>query len=166
MKKTEIVRIKVGPVGGRKKRIKRLPRGYVRPNLDTLLNPEEEDDPFADVEYTGDMERDAEEEISEALKAIKEEKRQRREAFRIIVDPEFWFAVCFQSREQKEEFLKLVDWYRLGDKYLDGLELADMLGVELEPVPLKAAELPKAAAGLRKHGLIRSGPYSNEGGDG
>lgn len=165
MKKTTIKR-KITNITTRKKKVRRVPRGHVRPNLDSLLNPEEEDDPFADVEYTDDMEQDAKVEISEALKAIKEEKKRRREAFRIIVDPEFWFAVCFQSREQKEEFLKLVDWYRLGDKYLDGLELAELLDVDIEPIPLKAANLPKAAAGLRKHGLIRNGPYIPEGGDG
>lgn len=40
-------------------------------------------------------------------------------------------AICFQSREQKEEFLRLAGWLQLGDKYLDGLEVAEKMGMQI-----------------------------------
>ena len=38
--------------------------------------------------------------------------------------------------QQKDEFLQALDLYNHGDKYLDGMEVAKILGVKLEsPVP-------------------------------
>ncbi len=48
------------------------------------------------------------------------------------VDSEYWFAICFQTREQKEEFLKKLGLFEIGDKYLDGMKVAKKLGVTLE----------------------------------
>lgn len=76
------------------------------------------------------------------------------------VDSEYWFAVCFQSREQKEQFLKLAKLFELGDKYLDGWEVAKALGIKIDRVDRRynisdkldpklaalARELPKEGA--------------------
>jgi len=64
--------------------------------------------------------------------------RANAESARLIdaTDSEFWIAVCFQTREQKEEFLKKAGLWQLGDKYLDGTKVAKAMGIKLEsPVP-------------------------------
>ena len=102
------------------------------------------------MEYTGNFEADAQEEVSEILSAIKREKKERRDKYRLLVDPEFWFCVCFQSRQQKEEFLEKSGFGGVGgDKYLDGLKLAEALGVEINPVNLETKPPPLAPKLLR-----------------
>ena len=54
-------------------------------------------------------------------------------------DTEFWFAVCFQSRDQKDAFLLATGWMEQtgdSDKYLDGQKLAQALNVKLPPGPV------------------------------
>lgn len=43
-----------------------------------------------------------------------------------------YFCICFESREQKDEFLREVDLYRFGDKYLAGEDFAEAFGIDLE----------------------------------
>lgn len=71
-------------------------------------------------------------------RALVEQKR----AFE-ATDSEFWIALCFQTREQKDDFLyafgeKYLDattggeeLLRWGDKYFDGQIFADLLGIEV-----------------------------------
>ncbi len=61
------------------------------------------------------------------------QKRAKREDARFLeaVDTEYWLAVCFQTREQKEEFLRKLKLSGLGDKYLDGRRVAKKLGVSI-----------------------------------
>lgn len=51
--------------------------------------------------------------------------------YRAAVETEFWFAVVFQSRAQKDAFLAATGWSDLGTKHMDGLDLAERLGVKL-----------------------------------
>jgi hypothetical protein len=134
-----------------------LKRGQQRPDFNTLFDGSLVDDPFENVVYTGDMEVDSAAEVSEVLQAIKREKAERRDRYRLLTDTEFWIAVCFQSREQKEEFLEKVGWLSLGDKYIDGLALAELVGVDVEPIPLEAPAIKKAPKGLRRYNLILEG---------
>lgn len=99
-------------------------------------------DPLANVPVTGDLQTDADAEISATRAALRESDRKQREAITLAVDSEFWFAVVFQSRAQKEAFLAALDWLALGNKYLDGLELCRKLGIVV----------PKAAL---RHGITR-----------
>lgn len=48
-------------------------------------------------------------------------------------DTEYWCCLCFDSREQKDAFLKAVGWVEIGggDKHLDGVEIAKSMGVQL-----------------------------------
>lgn len=51
-------------------------------------------------------------------------------------DSEFWFCIGFQNRAQKDEFLTKLGIMELGDKYLDGVEVAKTLGIKMEtPMP-------------------------------
>jgi len=69
--------------------------------------------------------------LSALEQGIKDRKRAERDRFRAATDSEYWFAVCFTSRAQKEAFLKAAGLWEYGDKYLDGRLLADRLGVEV-----------------------------------
>lgn len=59
--------------------------------------------------------------------------RAKVEAQRLedTTDSEFWFCVCLRTREQKEELLEKLGLLDIGDKYLDGLEVAKKLGITL-----------------------------------
>lgn len=76
-------------------------------------------------------------EISETLRKFKERAKAEEQRFTDNTDSEFWICLGFQGREQKEEFLRLTGIIALGDKYLDGMEVARLLGVELTtPIPI------------------------------
>jgi len=93
--------------------------------------------PLDSVKLTGNAETDSAAGDSAVLKAFKERDKAERERFRLATDSEFWFAVCFQSREQKEAFLKAVEWFEHGDKYLDGWYVAKKLGIDIPEVDIK-----------------------------
>lgn len=76
------------------------------------------------------------EELNELQQGFKDRARAENERFWETVDSEYWVALCFVTREQKEEFLRKMRWMHLGDKYLDGMEAAQTSGIVLEsPIP-------------------------------
>ena len=81
-----------------------------------------------------DLEKENGEDISEVLKGFRERAQQEAARFIEVTDSEFFVCVCFQTREQKEEFLQEVglDLERDGDKYIDGMVLAKKLGITLK----------------------------------
>ena len=116
-------------------------------NLDLSMNSDEADpDPLADVVTSDSMEADSLAEMKalksafgsdgRSFKDIAREKRQRE-------DSEYWFCVVFQSREQKEEFLRNSGLIADGDKYINGVAAAEKLGVPLTPAAMKLAGLCK-----------------------
>lgn len=84
-------------------------------------------DPLAGVEYSGDLAADAAAELSAMEQAYRDRNRAEADRFRHATDSEFWFAVCFPSREEKEAFLVEFKVGQLGDKYIDGQALARLL---------------------------------------
>ena len=128
-------------------------RGEVAPNFESMFGGPPSgliDNPLRKLETTGSLSGDAEQEVSVALQTIIDEKQQRRDAYRNMLDPEFWCALCFQNRAQKEQFLAALDLLSIGDKYLDGLLVAERLGVPLDVINLSAKEVRKAPVLLRK----------------
>lgn len=90
-------------------------------------------DPLKDVEYTGNVETDAAVELDELAKGFRERRDKEAERFKNATDSEYWFAVCFRTRADKERFINAVDsTTRIGDKYIDGHALAKSLGIDLE----------------------------------
>lgn len=86
--------------------------------------------------YSGNAEADSKAELNEFQKqaqaSLRNEKKKQEEMF----DSEFWCAVYFQSREQKLAFLAGLELLLTkGDKYVDGQELADKLGIKLPAGP-------------------------------
>lgn len=89
-------------------------------------------DPLADVEYTGDLAEDATRELSAMEDAYRDRAKAEADRFRDATDSEYWVAVCFKTREDKERFLAAAGLLPLGDKYLDGHALARKLGIDME----------------------------------
>lgn len=85
-------------------------------------------------------------EVSATLQAFKDRAKKEQERFELATDSEYWFAVCFQTRAQKEHFLKAVQLLQAGDKYIDGRLLAKRMGIELPPanVPYNVSAKPDA----------------------
>jgi hypothetical protein len=88
-------------------------------------------DPLADVAYTGDLEKDSAAELTAMEEAYRGRAKAEQARFTAATDSEYWFAVCFKSREDKEAFLRATGLLRHGDKYLDGYAAAHALGVEI-----------------------------------
>lgn len=86
----------------------------------------------APAERPKDLEAVAAQEVSDVLRAFKNRAKNEDGRFVDATDSEYWFCVCFQTREQKDEFLKKLGLWEIGDKYLDGMRVADVLGVKLE----------------------------------
>lgn len=95
------------------------------------LNAEPHPDPLADVDYTGDLATDAAAELDALAIGFRERTKREDERFRLATDSEFWFALCFKSREEKDAFLRAARLWHVGDKYLDGRAAAAVLGVDL-----------------------------------
>lgn len=82
-------------------------------------------------EQTGNPEIDSKADLDEVQKSFRERIKMENERFQNTTDSEYWFAVCFQTREQKEAFLKAMNLFLIGDKYLDGVEVAKQLGINI-----------------------------------
>lgn len=88
-----------------------------------------EPDPLRDVEYTGDLAKDAGEELTALEQGYRDRAKNEADRFKRATDSEYWFAVCFTSRAEKEAFLLASGLDRLGDKYIDGNQAAAILNV-------------------------------------
>lgn len=87
-------------------------------------------------------------ELSHAQSADAAENQRRLDA----TDSEHWFAVDFETREQKDALLSALGLDRDGDKYLDGRDVARRLAVMLEDreVCLRAAAELRSFEKLRR----------------
>ena len=83
------------------------------------------------VEFTGNPEVDSKLELDEVKKGFRDRAKNESNRFALATDTEYWACICFQTREQKDAFLKALQLFELGDKYLDGQEVAEVLGVKL-----------------------------------
>jgi len=83
-----------------------------------------------------ELEAEAAREPNEVMAAFEERVKNEEARLQDATDSEFWFTLCFQTRKQKEEFLTKAGLIHLGDKYLDGMKVAKVMGIKLEsPVP-------------------------------
>lgn len=76
--------------------------------------------PFDEVDYTGNLEQDQAAELTAAQAAFRDRAKQYKRQRLVVEDSEFWVALCFDTREAKEEFLRDHGLAHLGDKYLNG----------------------------------------------
>lgn len=95
------------------------------------LNAEPEPDPLAQVDYTGDLEADSAAELDALAQGFRDRTARENDRFRLATDSEYWFCVCFKSRQDKDTFLAAAGLNSIGDKYLDGYAVARVLGIEM-----------------------------------
>lgn len=91
-----------------------------------------ESDPLASVEYSGNLAQDAAVEFTALEQGYRDRAKAESDRFKRATDSEFWFAVCFTTREEKEAFLQAAGLSHLGDKYLDGRQVAHALDVDID----------------------------------
>lgn len=123
------------------------------PDFESMFE-EPDENPMQDIALTGDLQADADAGMSEALREIIERKRHTQERFRVAVDPEYFFCVCFQSREQKDEFLQKAGWEDMGDKYLNGIEVARRLNIPVAIIPLEPLKIRGRVNRYKKDDII------------
>ena len=75
---------------------------------------------------SGSFAEDSVKELSELEAGLKERKAAEAARFKRATDSEFWFAVCFETREEKDDFLRWTGLIELGDKYIDGRVVAEV----------------------------------------
>lgn len=92
---------------------------------------------FAAVQYSGDPEKDMAAELTEVQKKFRASIRGDVDRYAATNDSEYWVSLVFDTREQKNDFLAQLGWSGLGTKYIDGIELAEKLGVALPESPLE-----------------------------
>lgn len=71
--------------------------------------------------------------LTDAQKRFREARKHEQDRRNQLNDSEYWFAVYFPTREMKDEFLRKTDILSMldADKYVDGEELAKLIGVKL-----------------------------------
>lgn len=89
-----------------------------------------------------DFEKAVEEELGDVEKSFRERMANENKRFRDMCDTEYWVAVCFTSREQKEEFLRSMD-LPVDEKYIDGREMARKCNRAVKTPDLKFAKIGK-----------------------
>jgi hypothetical protein len=94
-------------------------------------------DPFADIDYSQSHEQSSLDEMEALRTQFLRRSRTDLDRFAAVTDSEYWFCLCFASREQKELFLRAMQWLEFGDKYLDGQRVAARQGI-----PLPEARIP------------------------
>lgn len=99
-----------------------------------IVSPEEvfEGYPSLEVKYTDnfDLEEDSIRELEHALEWLKWSDTHPPK-IHTLYGRHIFFTICFESRDQKNEFLRECDLYRLGDKYLSGEDFAEAFGIDL-----------------------------------
>lgn len=85
------------------------------------------------------------------IEMMKMLRNQQRTAIDEANDAGYWFGVYFQNRHQKEAFIKAIGAVELTEgQYIDGTELAKVMGVKLPPrdLPYKTGQIDKKCAAL------------------
>lgn len=94
----------------------------------------ERDFPDDAVEYTGNYESDTAAEIAQVKKdfsALDLERKKASQTIEASRDTDYVVQVVFLDRKQRDAFLSQTGWDKYGKRYVNGLELARQLGVEL-----------------------------------
>lgn len=91
-------------------------------------------DPIGALDYDNlSNEEVAVKETSAVLQAFIARSKAEQARFLLATDSEYWVGLCFQTREQKEHFLREAKLIQHGDKYIDGALLAKRMGITLPP---------------------------------
>lgn len=94
----------------------------------------ERDFPSDAVTYTGNYEADTAAEIAQIKKdfsALDLERKKASQTIEASRDTDYVIQVVFLDHKQRDAFLSQTGWDKHGKRYVNGLELARQLGVEL-----------------------------------
>lgn len=108
-----------------------LTRPVVKPKELPIFRPAP--DPLKNVKYTGDLQQDVDAEMSALSDGFRQRMQREQKRVNDELDSENWVNIAFETRAQKEEFLRKAGFIGLGDKYLDGRDVAKALGIDLVP---------------------------------
>lgn len=86
--------------------------------------------PLAGVELPGTFEGNSEVVLDALQAGFRRRMTKENDRFRRAVDVQYWFAVCFDSQAQRNQFLDALD-FRDEGQYVDGVELARRLDIDL-----------------------------------
>ncbi|WP_050586642.1 hypothetical protein, partial [Salinispora vitiensis] len=106
-------------------------------DLTQRFKAEPEPDPLAGIEPSDDVEADITRETAALDEGFRARMRAENNRVRTATDSEHWVALCFRTREDKEKFLRLAGaetghpLIEIGDKYLDGYEVAARIGIDM-----------------------------------
>lgn len=100
--------------------------------------PGEEDAPaepvgLPGVDYTGKPSIDSEREFSEVLRQFKARDSRDRKRQEDADDAEYFTVLVFQTKAQRDEFVAAVGEDGPDHQYLDGLRVAEKLGITITP---------------------------------
>lgn len=101
----------------------------------------------AEVEEEGNdktLEENTSADLEKIQSAFMKRATQENKRFEEATDSEYWVALCFQTREQKDKFLKNAGWLAFGDKYIDGRKIAKLLKVPIPETNVKYNTSSKA----------------------
>jgi len=98
---------------------------------------------------TGDAETDSAADLDELQSGFRKRAADESARFALATDTEYWAALCFQTREQRDHFfaaLKVRD-IGIGGRFYDGCAVAKALGITLPSadVPYKPEPKPDPA---------------------
>jgi hypothetical protein len=84
-------------------------------------------------ELTGDAEADSKADLDSLMTGFRKRAADESTRFALAVDGGYWAALCFQTREQKDAFLRALNIQDLGNAecYFDGCAVAKRLGIAL-----------------------------------
>lgn len=104
--------------------------------------PEAPDPIKGHVDYTGDIESDAAEELGAVEIGFRQRMKEEAERVNSTTGSDFYFVAVFDDGDQVSAFLKAAGLIGGGDLFIDGRKLADAMGIEL-PVSQVTARKPK-----------------------
>lgn len=84
---------------------------------------------------SGDIATDCAEELGEVEKGFRARAATESKRKEHVTDSEFWVCLCFQTREQVEEFLRASKLAKPTEKYIDGRKVAKALNIALPADP-------------------------------
>ncbi len=139
----------------RLERAVRPPRGTAWPDFDSMFVAR--DDLWDGVEFSADLEENADAVMGRVKEVFIENEQQKLDDYRTMLNPYFYAVVIFQSEEQKREFLRLAGWLDLGELYIDGLKVAQRMGLDVPPIPLEVKKPKRMPRPLRDVPTLRKG---------
>lgn len=96
-----------------------------------VFGPDADESPIEDHEHLSHEDAESAR-LAELHKGFRERMKAESARRELATDTEFWLCIVFQDRNQKDQFLAGSGWIGLGDKYLDGERLAQLVGVAVD----------------------------------